>query len=593
MYVLALAFSRSSTSLETSRTPPFAGAGQELTEWMATSGIRMPDQLQLRRSRDHGWYVRATAALKPEELVISVPANMLISPHGLPLCAATALGGDGCTSTLCATDVERVALALLRERERGSKSAWAPYLKALPRVQGSLAGTLPARAETLLRGTYTQSIWSKLQPDVARLLRYGAALVSHPGGCMLKAEPTRAEALWALRQVRSRAFTVDQKKKTKDQQHVLHARPFLAPGADFFNHHPLADMGWKIGQEEDQDRKTAAEQVDESKEQQQQEEVEEEEEEEVENEQEEEEEEEEEQEDEVKPVMATKGKGSRQGIDASSFRMYVINGVMPPISDARDSDDAGEVEVFNHYQTLSNAELFATFGFAVENNADDFIGIALAVSDTDPRASAKRAMLMRAGITDMEGKRVGLRWQPTEIALAQKQKMWRAGETIDSCAHKLLTNARAVEPALLQLARVVLMPEKFVDRCSRSQIAKLGEGASPFDSASAFGVSDDLDKQVLRQLGAGLSALGSGMAGGTVADDRMQLHFLERELEVKLSASGDVLNPIQLEASTARFALMCRLGEKQLIETAMRELNHARGIAPNGQLLQDDTKTEL
>ena len=110
---------------------------------------------------------------------------------------------------------------------------------------------------------------------------------------------------------------------------------------------------------------------------------------------------------------------------------------------------------------------------------------------------------------------------------------WRK---IDRCAHELLANARAVEPALLQLARVVLMPEKFVDRCSRSQIAKLGEGASPIDSASAFGVSDDLDVQVLRQLGAGLGALGSGMAGGTVADDGAA-RYLENELEVKLSDS--------------------------------------------------------
>ena len=264
IYVLALALSRRSTSLETSRIPP---AGYELAEWMVTSGIRTPDQLQLRHSRDHGWHFRATAALKPEALVISVPAHMLISPHGLPICAASALGGDGCTSTLCATDVERVALVLLRERQRGSKSAWAQYVEALPPVQSSITVTLPARAEALLRGTYTQSIWSKLQPDVARLLRYGAALVSHPGGCMLKTEPTPAEAVWALRQVRSRAFTVDQAKKTKDQRHVLHARPFLAPGADFFNHHPLADVGWKIGKEEGQDRKAAAERVDESKEQ--------------------------------------------------------------------------------------------------------------------------------------------------------------------------------------------------------------------------------------------------------------------------------------------------------------------------------------
>ena len=189
--------------------------------------------------------------------------------------------------------------------------------------------------------------------------------------------------------------------------------------------------------------------------------------------------------------------------------------------------------------------------------------------------------------------RVGLRWQPTENALARKQKMWRSGEKIDRCAHELLANARAVEPALLQLARVVLMPEKFVDRCSRSQIAKLGEGASPIDSASAFGVSDDLDVQVLRQLGAGLSALGSGMAGGTVADDRVQLHLLQNELEVKLSGFSDVLSPMQVEARTARYALICRLGEKQLIETALRELKNARGIAPNGQLLQDVTKTEL
>ena len=36
------------------------------------------------------------------------------------------------------------------------------------------------------------------------------------------------------------------------------------------------------------------------------------------------------------------GEGSGQGIDASSFRMYVINGVMPPSSKARDSDDAAK-----------------------------------------------------------------------------------------------------------------------------------------------------------------------------------------------------------------------------------------------------------
>ena len=162
--LLALGFSRTSTSLETSRTP--IRRSQANTEWMATSGIRMPDQLQLRQSRDHGWHVRAIAALKPEQLVISVPANMLISPHGLPLCAATALAAAA-ASTLCATDVERVALPLLRERERGSKSAWPQYLKALPRVLGSIANTLPARAETLLRAVHTIDM-EQLQPDVAR-----------------------------------------------------------------------------------------------------------------------------------------------------------------------------------------------------------------------------------------------------------------------------------------------------------------------------------------------------------------------------------------------------------------------------------------
>ena len=39
--------------------------------------------------------------------------------------------------------------------------------------------------------------------------------------------------------------------------------------------------------------------------------------------------------------------------------------------------------------------------------------------------------------------------------------------------------------------------------------------------------------------------------------------------------------------------LMCRLGEKHLIETALRELGSAQGIAPNGQLLRGNGKIEL
>ena len=82
---------------------------------------------------------------------------------------------------------------------------------------------------------------------------------------------------------------------------------------------------------------------------------------------------------------------------------------------------------------------------------------------------------------------------------------------------------------------------------------------------------------MLRELGAGLRALAAGMAGGTAAEDTDELRRLE-------AARVDSAESSRESRKSARFALMCRLGEKQLIEAALREIDQARGIAPDGRL---------
>ena len=160
----------------------------------------------------------------PPQVIVSVPHSLLFLPAPLEVCTAC-------------DPLERLALRLLQEREKGASSAWAPYLAILPAEPESGVALAPADAE-LLHGTYAGRLVASVRARAARFTSHVRS-ATH-------AHDYKDEALrWAFGVVVSRSIVVGA-GAGGDGGDTPYDTPFLAPGADLLNHSPLAKVGWTM-----------------------------------------------------------------------------------------------------------------------------------------------------------------------------------------------------------------------------------------------------------------------------------------------------------------------------------------------------------
>ena len=138
---------------------------------------------------------------------------------------------------------ELLALRLLEERGRGAASPWSAYLALLPAAPRTSASLSDADAE-LLSGTYAGVIVSGVRRRIQRFVQRarGASAAAF----------TDSALQWAMGIVLSRSLVVGAPGRLAGRN-VSHAHlydtPFLAPGADLFNHSPEARVGWTLSAE--------------------------------------------------------------------------------------------------------------------------------------------------------------------------------------------------------------------------------------------------------------------------------------------------------------------------------------------------------
>jgi hypothetical protein len=219
---------------------------------------------------------------------------------------------------------ELLALRVLEERGKGAASAWAAYLALLPAAPLT-SGALSERDVALLQGTYAGVIVGgvrrRLQRFVQRVRSASAAAF-------------KDSALhWAMAVVLSRALVVGAPGRLA-ARNVSHARlydtPFLAPGADLFNHSPEAAVGWTLSAEAAASvRQLAGNSV---------------------------------------AAAAAPAKGAAAPPPAAALPVFAIV--------ALQGYPAAGVEVFNSYHDAAgNAHLLAHHGFTLRDNAFDSIAL--------------------------------------------------------------------------------------------------------------------------------------------------------------------------------------------------------------------------
>ena len=269
-------------------------AARRFAAWFARHGGRLHDHLAVRHDvvGHFGFHIAATEAVavgagakgaapgtagaKGTEMIFCPPA-VLITPDPFPGAPEAVRARDAAAvgrwraraarvDGVDWSDTQLLALRLLDERRRGRASHWAPYLAILPPVAAGSDGgggeggddgrfvrgfgprfgnTLhfaPAERK-LLDGTYAASVAEAMDQYVARF-HGDVAKAMRAADDDSEAPFSRAEVAWAVSAVNSRAFTV---KKLRDAAHALNERPFLAPGADVFNHGAGARVGWRLG----------------------------------------------------------------------------------------------------------------------------------------------------------------------------------------------------------------------------------------------------------------------------------------------------------------------------------------------------------
>jgi len=191
-------------------------------------------KVQLMRSADKGWTVKATKAIGAEEMFFSIPQSLAIKKskfekdHPIVLereadIAQVAKNAGGSFDEQC-----QLAWTLLAEVSKGQQSFWAPYIAMLPAKTTMVWWCSDEEAECLP---------PKLQDERKRIhkkVRAAFAAMEHiqnitKGRAFNSRMPKFEDLLWALDMVKTRAFDMMGEKG-------------LIPWADFINHNPRSGM---------------------------------------------------------------------------------------------------------------------------------------------------------------------------------------------------------------------------------------------------------------------------------------------------------------------------------------------------------------
>ncbi len=144
---------------------------------------------------------------------------------------------------------ELLALRLLAERAKGGRSGWAPYIALLP-SEPETGASLSAEDVELLHGTYAGGVVGTVRARVGRFVAKARA-----AGGAAAAALSEDVLRWAMATVVSRAVEVrlpsggGGSRARAVNASAPYGVPFLAPGADLFNHGPNARVGWALSAE--------------------------------------------------------------------------------------------------------------------------------------------------------------------------------------------------------------------------------------------------------------------------------------------------------------------------------------------------------
>lgn len=366
-------------SLETAR--------RDFVAWFALHGGRFHQgiriQAALHKGTRHVRLVTKQPLTKREELVRTPQRIIIAAPrHGV---------------YAQFQPMQALALRLLELVTSIEGQLWQPYFAILPKAPVDTALYMGEAELAELDGSYALQQVQQARHRFSQLVEQVQAV---PESARLSPAWANPAALrWAVSIAEARAFTL---AKPASPTHPLHMTPFLAPGADFLNHHARAHVAWRSG-----------------------------------------------------PATSRKARGQEPPAAGQQEDVFQIL--------SADQYPRAGMEVFNQYGELTNAELLSHFGFALRRNDHNAIAIHLssylhaarAVGGPDPGglvdiaspaglALCKHAFIQGAGLDMKQWLDMG-QLSPGVLNVARINAL-RAGEL----------NSRAGAVALLQLNGVDL-----------------------------------------------------------------------------------------------------------------------------------------